>query len=68
MSGFTLTSTLVSNFKVVLLITAHVIELLNILKIAPGDNQVNMFIVYNRRPSLPHIHRLVYSQIDFLKA
>ena len=45
MSGFTLTSALVSNFKVVILITAHVIELLNILKIPPGDNQVNMFIV-----------------------
>ena len=68
MSGFTLTSTLVSNFKVVILITAHVIELLNILKIPPGDNQVNMFIVYNCRPFLPHIHRLVHSQVDFLKA
>lgn len=67
MSGFTLTSTPVSNFKVVILVTAHVIELLNILKIAPGDNQVNMFIVYNHRPFLPHMHRLVYSQMDFFK-
>lgn len=67
MSGFTLTSTLESNFKVVILVTVHVFELLNILKIAPVDNQVNMFIVYNHRPFLPHMHRLVHSQTDFFK-